>query len=97
MSCSARKKGDMSEWLPDGHENVYRTADGALTWLETQRLYEVREYLEMREQERMDAEVRLVRKEAYWKFLRYLFGHGAFADDQLPRAEGKYDESAKGW
>jgi len=82
----------MDERLPEENEIVYRTVDGELTWLEAQRLYDVQQSPEIREQERMDAEARLVRMEQHWKFLRYLFEHGTFDDDQILRSEGKYDE-----
>ncbi len=46
----------------------------------------------MAEQVQLEAEARLLRMEACWKFLRYLFEHGRLDDVQLVRGQGKYDE-----
>ena len=82
----------MGEYFPDDEERGYGTADGSLTWWEAEDLLRVRQSPEFEEQRRIDAEVRLIRMEQHWKFLRYLFEHGTFDDDQILRSEGKYDE-----
>ena len=82
----------MGEYFLDDEERGYGTADGSLTWWEAEDLLQVRRSPEFEEQRQMEAEARLVRMEAHWKFLRYLFEHDSFDDDQLTRAESKYDD-----